>query len=297
MDEFSRLLSDVAGGVGHYRARRSTPRSSGRSTRSFSPPAFGGPLPEGPSRAGRRDRSAGRGRRARAGRHRRPAVLRLRHRRRTAGGDGRRRAGRRLGPGGVQRACSSPAAASAEEVGRRLAQGAARHPGAASVGFVTGAQAANTVGPGRRAASRARRRPDGTSSADGLIGAPRVRVVGGAERHATIDRSLRLLGFGDGSVEPVARRRQRRDRRRRSARGCCRRAGGPTIVCLQAGNVNTGACDDLRPAMRRWCTSTAAGCTSTAPSGSGRRPVPATRHLVDGDRAGRLVGMRRATSG
>ena len=54
--------------------------------------------------------------------------------------------------------------------------------------------------------------------------------------------------------------------------GARRRPDGPTIVCLQAGNVNTGACDDLRAAI---CDSPrrhgAAGCTSTARSGCGPR--------------------------
>ena len=38
---------------------------------------------------------------------------------------------------------------------------------------------------------------------DGLRDAPRVRVVVGAERHATIDRAVRLLGLGEGSLEVV----------------------------------------------------------------------------------------------
>ena len=39
---------------------------------------------------------------------------------------------------------------------------------------------------------------------DGLVGGPAVRVVASEERHATIDRSLRLLGLGAGALEPVA---------------------------------------------------------------------------------------------
>ena len=71
-------------------------------------------------------------------------------------------------------------------------------------------------------------------------------MVASVERHATIDRSLRLLGFGSAVVEPVAADRNGaidvEDLRRVLAAG----PAGPTIVCLQAGNVNTGACDDLR---------------------------------------------------
>ncbi len=67
--------------------------------------------------------------------------------------------------------------------------------------------------------------------------APRLRVVAGVERHATVDRSLPLLCLGSDVVEPVAAERERR------------RASAPTIVSLQAGNVNTGACDLLRAAI------------------------------------------------
>ena len=44
----------------------------------------------------------------------------------------------------------------------------------------------------------------GRGARNGLFGAPAVRVVASEERHATIDRSLRLLGLGAGAVEPVA---------------------------------------------------------------------------------------------
>jgi glutamate/tyrosine decarboxylase-like PLP-dependent enzyme len=113
------------------------------------------------------------------------------------------------------------------------------------VGFVTGAQAANTVGlaVGRH---HVLARAGWDVERDGLLGAPRVRVIAGVERHATIDRSLRLLGFGSAIVEPVGAdangAMDTDDLRRALAAG----PAGPTIVCLQAGNVNTGACDDLR---------------------------------------------------
>src|SRR5207249_2139905 len=80
---------------------------------------------------------------------------------------------------------------------------------------------------------------------DGLLGAPAVRVVVGEERHASVDRSLRLLGLGTSAIEPVQGDANGAvdvadlDRVLRSG------PSGPTIVCLQAGNVNTGACDPL----------------------------------------------------
>jgi glutamate/tyrosine decarboxylase-like PLP-dependent enzyme len=140
----------------------------------------------------------------------------------------------------------SPAAAAAERVAGSWLKDLLGIPATASVGFTTGAQGANTVG---LAAARHRvlQRAGWDLPARGLVGAPRVRVLAGAERHATIDASLRLLGLGTDCLEPVpchpdgsmdmtelARMLDAGDRQ------------APLIVCLQTGNVNTGACDDLR---------------------------------------------------
>ncbi|WP_020144607.1 aminotransferase class V-fold PLP-dependent enzyme [Terracoccus sp. 273MFTsu3.1] len=174
----------------------------------------------------------------------------------------------------------SPAAAAAE----RAAGGWAKHllglPEAASVGFVTGAQAANTVG---LAVGRQRVLADvGWDVArDGLFGAPRIAVVASEERHATIDRAARLLGFGTGSIEPVAATPQGAidvGHLRTTLESVGER---PVIVCLQAGNVNTGACDDLRAATTvahehgAWVHVDGAFGLWAAAS-------PRTAHLVDG---------------
>jgi glutamate/tyrosine decarboxylase-like PLP-dependent enzyme len=71
-----------------------------------------------------------------------------------------------------------------------------------------------------------------------------VRVVASAERHATIDVALRYLGLGRDSVDAVPADEQ--GRMRADAFAEVLAAGdGPTIVCAQAGNVNTGAFDPL----------------------------------------------------
>jgi len=145
-------------------------------------------------------------------------------------------------------AVTSPAAAAAEAVAGRWLKDLLGLPESASVGFVTGAQAANTVG---LAVGRHRVLADAKWDVerDGLVGAPEVRVVAGIERHATIDRSLRLLGFGSAIVEPVAADANGAIDISDLARVLDAGPAGPTIVCLQAGNVNTGACDPLRPAI------------------------------------------------
>jgi glutamate/tyrosine decarboxylase-like PLP-dependent enzyme len=144
-------------------------------------------------------------------------------------------------------AATSPAATAAEEVAGGWIKELLGVPAPASVGFVTGAQAANTVG---LAAARHHLLAEAGWDVEtrGLLGAPRIRVLAGEERHATVDRSLRLLGLGSDVVEPV----------RADANGGLdvadlervldSAASGPAIVCLQAGNVNTGACDPLRRA-------------------------------------------------
>jgi glutamate/tyrosine decarboxylase-like PLP-dependent enzyme len=78
----------------------------------------------------------------------------------------------------------------------------------------------------------------------GLSGAPPVRVVIGAGRHVTIDRAVRLLGLGASAIEVVPGRGD--GAMDAGELGPVLRAGdGPAIVCAQAGEVNTGACDDF----------------------------------------------------
>ena len=95
----------------------------------------------------------------------------------------------------------SPAAVVAEEVAGSWLKELLGIPATASVGFVTGAQEANTVA---LAAGRQHVLAEAgwDVARDGLYGAPRVRVVVGGERHATVDRALRLLGLGTGRSSP-----------------------------------------------------------------------------------------------
>ncbi|HSJ50079.1 MAG TPA: pyridoxal-dependent decarboxylase [Actinomycetota bacterium] len=139
---------------------------------------------------------------------------------------------------------TSPAALVVEEVTGAWLKEIFGLPAHASFGFVTGAQGANTVG-----LAAARHRVLASAGWDverrGLIGAPRVRIVANEERHGTIDRSLRLLGFGADVLEPVATDGNGAIVPDELARVLDGGPEAPTIVCLQTGNVNTGACDDL----------------------------------------------------
>jgi glutamate/tyrosine decarboxylase-like PLP-dependent enzyme len=142
-------------------------------------------------------------------------------------------------------AALSPAALAFEDVAGRWLKELLHLPAEASAGFVTGAGAANTVGiaAGRSHVLAAHGWDAGR---DGLFGAPRVRIVASVERHATVDRALRLLGLGDGSIEPVPALANGEMNPHALEAALAAAPGVPTIVCAQAGNVNTGACDDLR---------------------------------------------------
>lgn len=143
---------------------------------------------------------------------------------------------------------SSPAAAVVEQIAGAWLIELLGLPPAASFGFVTGGQAANTV---CLAAARHHvlAQAGWDVEQDGLNGAPAVRILAGEERHATIDRSLRLLGFGAGRLELLPVDGNGAIDVAALERALDVRNPGPTIVILQAGNVNTGACDDLAGAV------------------------------------------------
>jgi glutamate/tyrosine decarboxylase-like PLP-dependent enzyme len=144
-------------------------------------------------------------------------------------------------------AATSPAAAAVEDVVGQWLKDIFGLPPQASFGLVTGAQGANTV-----ALAAARHRVlskfDWDVERRGLTDAPRIRIVASEERHATIDRALRLLGIGAGAVEAVAAESNGAIDVAALAKLLDTGVTAPTIVCLQAGNVNSGACDDLATA-------------------------------------------------
>ncbi|MDX6208528.1 MAG: hypothetical protein QOE24_919, partial [Frankiales bacterium] len=118
----------------------------------------------------------------------------------------------------------------------------------ADVGFVTGATMANfSCLAAARTAVLAKAGWD--VARDGLTGGPRVRVLVGAERHDTVDLALRYLGLG--APEVVAADDQGRIRVDRLAETMASHGTSdvPTIVCLQAGNLHSGAFDPLEQAI------------------------------------------------
>ncbi len=139
----------------------------------------------------------------------------------------------------------TPGTAAIEKVALRWTLEALGLPRSAAGGFVTGATVANfTALAAARNAVLARAGWD--VEARGLFGAPPVAVVVGAEVHVSVLKALAMLGLGRDRVATVPVDGQ--GRLRPEALPPLR---GPAIVCLQAGNVNTGAFDPAAPVVAR----------------------------------------------
>jgi glutamate/tyrosine decarboxylase-like PLP-dependent enzyme len=119
-------------------------------------------------------------------------------------------------------------------------------PQGTTMGTVTGGLMANFTGlaAGRHAVLA---RAGWDVEERGLQGAPPVRVIVGEERHDTVDLALRYLGLG--APEPVRADEQGRIHVDALAAALRRDTGRPTIVALQAGNVHSGAFDDMVEAI------------------------------------------------
>ena len=119
-------------------------------------------------------------------------------------------------------------------------------PAESDVGFVTGATMANFTG---MAAGRWRLLADAgwDLDRDGLSGAPRIRCFVGRERHDTVDLGLRYLGLG----RPVIVDADDQGRLIPAALEAALSEGtGPALVCLQAGNLHSGAFDPFPEAIQ-----------------------------------------------
>ena len=142
-------------------------------------------------------------------------------------------------------------------------------------GFVTGATMANFTG---LAAARHRllARAGWDVEAHGLFGAPEVRVVVGDEVHVSLLKALGLLGLGRQRVVRVPV-----DGQGRMRADALPALDDATILCLQAGNVNTGAFDPARPLVE---AARAAGSWVHVDGAFGlwAAASPATARLTDG---------------
>jgi glutamate/tyrosine decarboxylase-like PLP-dependent enzyme len=139
----------------------------------------------------------------------------------------------------------TPATATLEQVALDWLADLLHLPEGTGGGFVTGTTVANFSA---LAAARHRVFADvgWDVEADGLIGAPELTVLTGAEAHPTLLKSLGMLGLGRERVQRIPVDGQGRiDADKIPA------IDGPTIVCTQAGNLNTGAFDPIGEICRK----------------------------------------------
>lgn len=175
---------------------------------------------------------------------------------------------------------SSPPAAVTERVASAWLLDLLRLPVDATVGFATGGGTANYVClAAARDAVLARAGWD--VAADGLQGAPTVRVMVGADRHSTVDTALRYLGLGERRAVPVDTDDQGRMLVPALTSALSSAQDGPAVVVAAAGNVNSGAFDPLADVVST-AHQAAAWVHVDGAFGLWAAANPATRHLVDG---------------
>lgn len=133
----------------------------------------------------------------------------------------------------------SPTAEKLETVAGRWLKELLSLPMTAGTGFVTGATMANFTA--LAAARHAILKQLGWNvEAQGLYGSPEIKVIVGAEVHVSVLKALSLLGFGSERVIRI-----NADDQGRMKASDFEMEDGPTIVCLQAGNVDSGGIDPM----------------------------------------------------
>ncbi len=169
----------------------------------------------------------------------------------------------------------SPAAAQLEEIAVGWACELIGLPDTCGGAVVTGATMANFCGlAAARHALLARVGWD--VGADGLFGAPPLTVVVGDEGHASLLKALAMVGLGRRRVARVAT-----DGQGRMRADSLPALDARTIVCLQAGNVNTGAFDPAREICER-AREAGAWVHVDGAFGIWAAASPKFRHLTDG---------------
>jgi glutamate/tyrosine decarboxylase-like PLP-dependent enzyme len=172
---------------------------------------------------------------------------------------------------------SSPGSTTLEQIALRWTIELLGLPRVSAGGFVTG-----TTVAGMTCLAAARHsvlaRVGWNAEADGLFGAPPITVVVGAETHSTLFKALGFVGLGRNRVVTVPA-----DSQGRMRADALPAVSGPTIVCLQAGNVNTGAFDPFTEIIQHVRASGAPAWVHVDGAfGLWARAAPARAYLADG---------------
>ncbi len=172
----------------------------------------------------------------------------------------------------------SPAAAALEDVALDWVRGVLRLPEGCAGALVTGATMANLTGLAAARHALLERKGWDVES-EGLFGAPPLNVVVGDEVHVSLLKALGLLGLGRTRMHRVAA-----DGQGRLRADALPVLDDRTIVCLQAGNVNSGAFDPAAEVCRR-AHDAGAWVHVDGAFGLWAAASPRHAHLVDGFQA------------
>jgi glutamate/tyrosine decarboxylase-like PLP-dependent enzyme len=134
---------------------------------------------------------------------------------------------------------STPATAALEQVALKWLLDVLGLPSGCAGAFVTGTTVAHitALAAARHAVLQ---RAGWDVEANGLFGAPSITVITSAEAHPTLFKALGVVGLGRNRVVKVPV-----DGQGRMRADALPRISGPTIVCVQSGNVNTGSFDPI----------------------------------------------------
>jgi glutamate/tyrosine decarboxylase-like PLP-dependent enzyme len=162
-----------------------------------------------------------------------------------------------------------------EQIALRWLLDLLRLPADCTGAFVTGATVANLCG---LAAARhgVLKKAGWDVEGRGLFGAPAVTVIVGQEVHPSVTKGLGILGMGRNRVVRVPVDGQGRMRAE-----CLPPISGPTIVCVQAGNVNTGAFDPIET-ICQWAHEAGAWVHVDGAFGIWANAAPSRRDLTVG---------------
>ena len=136
-----------------------------------------------------------------------------------------------------------PAASVVEEVAAGWLKDLFGLPAETSVGFVTGTQMAHAtcLAAARHAVLRDR---GWEVEAKGLAGSPAIRILANADRHGSVDRAVRFIGLGSDNIVALATDEDGRVAPE-TLRAALAASPAPTIVVLQAGELNRGSFDSF----------------------------------------------------
>ncbi|HJT79909.1 MAG TPA: aminotransferase class V-fold PLP-dependent enzyme, partial [Chthoniobacterales bacterium] len=169
----------------------------------------------------------------------------------------------------------SPVSARLEEICERWIVSLLDFPSETAVGFVSGTTIANLSGlcAGR---NELLRRKGWDVAKQGLYGAPRIRIIAGADAHAAVHKSISMLGLGSDNVEKVDCDDQGRMRADKMPE-----LNEPALVVAQVGNVNSGAIDPVGDICER-AHASGSWVHVDGAFGLWARVLPSMREICDG---------------